>query len=192
MLIKSGLCKLFPQYPVLVLKLTPIYTVSLNTVFWIPQNQCYPETSCTQKAFYYCLQKNKILRPSDGPLKLNLVERNLLCEHIKVETAKVDLKEYVAWYPNLQNRQPPLLYCPTGPLGTVKIRPTSQHVSPKRIYIMLDIIHTTGVQYKADPKQKKIFFQVSQCTTYSSLKSYLARYYSFKSTFETANLRDWH
>ena len=32
---------LIPQYPVLVLKLFPIYTVSLNTVFSIPQNQCY-------------------------------------------------------------------------------------------------------------------------------------------------------
>ena len=38
---------LIPQYPVLVLKLSPIYTVSLNTVFSIPQNQCYPGTSCT-------------------------------------------------------------------------------------------------------------------------------------------------
>ena len=38
---------LIPQYPVLVLKLSPIYTVSLNTVFSIPQNQCYPGTPCT-------------------------------------------------------------------------------------------------------------------------------------------------
>jgi hypothetical protein len=37
---------LIPQYQVLVLKLSPIYTVSLNTVFSIPQNQCYPGTPC--------------------------------------------------------------------------------------------------------------------------------------------------
>ena len=37
---------LIPQYPVLVLKLSPIHTVSLNTVFSILQNQCYPGTSC--------------------------------------------------------------------------------------------------------------------------------------------------
>jgi hypothetical protein len=35
-----------PQYLVLVLKLTPINTVSLNTVFSIPQNQCYPGNIC--------------------------------------------------------------------------------------------------------------------------------------------------
>ena len=35
---------LIPQYPVLVLKFFPIYAVSLNTVFSIPQNQCYPGT----------------------------------------------------------------------------------------------------------------------------------------------------
>ena len=38
---------LIPQYLVLVLKLTPINMVSLNTVFSIPQNQCYLGTSCT-------------------------------------------------------------------------------------------------------------------------------------------------
>ena len=56
MLVKWGLCKmqmLIPQYKVLVLKLSPIYTVSLNTVFSIPQNQCYPGTPCTQKGDYY-------------------------------------------------------------------------------------------------------------------------------------------
>ena len=37
---------LIPQYLVLLLKLTPIYTVSINTVFSIPQNQCYPGTPC--------------------------------------------------------------------------------------------------------------------------------------------------
>ena len=37
---------LIPQYQVLVLKLFPIYTVSLNMVFSIPQNQCYPGTPC--------------------------------------------------------------------------------------------------------------------------------------------------
>ena len=37
---------LFPQYQVLVLKLSQIYTVSLNTVFSIPQNHCYPGTPC--------------------------------------------------------------------------------------------------------------------------------------------------
>ena len=35
-----------PQYPVLVLKLTPINTVSFNMIFLIPQNQCYPGTPC--------------------------------------------------------------------------------------------------------------------------------------------------
>ena len=30
------------QYPVLLLKLSPIYTVSLNMVCSIPQNRCYP------------------------------------------------------------------------------------------------------------------------------------------------------
>ena len=33
-----------PQYPVLVLKLSPIYTVLLNTVILIPHNQCSPGT----------------------------------------------------------------------------------------------------------------------------------------------------
>ena len=37
---------LIPQYQVLVLKLSLIYRVSLNTVFSIPQNQCYPGTPC--------------------------------------------------------------------------------------------------------------------------------------------------
>ena len=37
---------LIPQFLVLVLKLSPIYTVSLNTVFSIPQNQCYLGTPC--------------------------------------------------------------------------------------------------------------------------------------------------
>ena len=40
---------LIPQYQVLVLKLSPIYTVSLNTVFSIPQNQCYPGIPSTPK-----------------------------------------------------------------------------------------------------------------------------------------------
>ena len=43
---KWTLQMLIPQYMVLVLKLSLIYTVSLNTVFWILQNQCYPGTSC--------------------------------------------------------------------------------------------------------------------------------------------------
>ena len=38
---------LTPQYQVLVQKLSPIYSVSLNMVFSIPQNQCYPGTSCS-------------------------------------------------------------------------------------------------------------------------------------------------
>ena len=33
-----------PQYQFLVLKLCPLYTVSLNTILSIPQNQCYPGT----------------------------------------------------------------------------------------------------------------------------------------------------
>ena len=37
---------LIPQYLVLVLKLSPIYTATFNTVFLIPQNQCYPGTPC--------------------------------------------------------------------------------------------------------------------------------------------------
>ena len=37
---------LIPQYLVLVLKLFPIYTVSLNTVFLILQNRCYMGTPC--------------------------------------------------------------------------------------------------------------------------------------------------
>ena len=41
-----------PQYMVLVLKLTLINTVSLNTVFSIPQNQCYPGNTCIQAAAY--------------------------------------------------------------------------------------------------------------------------------------------
>ena len=43
---------LIPQYQVLVLKLSPIYTVSLNTVFSIPQNQCYPGTPCIWSWFW--------------------------------------------------------------------------------------------------------------------------------------------
>ena len=35
---------LIPQYLVLLLKLTLINTVSLRTVFFIPQNHCYPGT----------------------------------------------------------------------------------------------------------------------------------------------------
>ena len=42
---------LIPQYLVLVLKLTPINTVSLNTIFSIPQNQCYPGNPCNLKSF---------------------------------------------------------------------------------------------------------------------------------------------
>ena len=38
---------LIPKYQVLVLKLSPIYTVSLNMVFLIPQNQCYLGNACT-------------------------------------------------------------------------------------------------------------------------------------------------
>ena len=34
---------LIPQYQVLVLKLSPIYTVSFNTVYSILQNQFYPQ-----------------------------------------------------------------------------------------------------------------------------------------------------
>ena len=41
---------LIPQHLVLVLKLSPIYTVSLNMVFSIPQNQCYLGTSCSMKS----------------------------------------------------------------------------------------------------------------------------------------------
>ena len=43
---KWTLQMLIPQYLVLVLKLTPINTVSLNTVFSIPQNQCYLGNTC--------------------------------------------------------------------------------------------------------------------------------------------------
>ena len=55
---------LIPQYQVLVLKLSPINTVSLNTVFSIPQNQCYPGTPCISSITNYLkfLQKLKNLR----------------------------------------------------------------------------------------------------------------------------------
>ena len=39
---------LIPPYSVLVLKLSTIYMVSLNTVFSIPQNQCYQGTPCIE------------------------------------------------------------------------------------------------------------------------------------------------
>ena len=39
---------LITQYLVLVLKFSPVYIVSLNTVFSIPQNQCYFGTPCTR------------------------------------------------------------------------------------------------------------------------------------------------
>ena len=56
---------LIPQYPILVLKLSPIYMVSLNTVFKIPQNQCYPGTPCSTKSgwlftlFYMTFDRKK-------------------------------------------------------------------------------------------------------------------------------------
>ena len=40
---------LIPQFPILELILSPNYTVSLYTVFSIPQNQCYPGTPCMLK-----------------------------------------------------------------------------------------------------------------------------------------------
>ena len=40
---------LISQYLVLVLKLSLIYTVSLNTVFLNPQNQYYPGNACIKK-----------------------------------------------------------------------------------------------------------------------------------------------
>ena len=43
---KWTLQMLIPQYPVLVLKLSPIYTVSLNKVFFNLKNRCYPGTPC--------------------------------------------------------------------------------------------------------------------------------------------------
>ena len=48
---KWTLQMLISQYLILVLKLSPIYTVSLNRVFLISKNQCYPGTSCSYK---YC------------------------------------------------------------------------------------------------------------------------------------------
>ena len=60
---------LIPQYQVLVLKLSPIYLVSLNMVFSIPQNQCYPGTPCTSPSrlevhagFSDCLRKEKLAK----------------------------------------------------------------------------------------------------------------------------------
>lgn len=44
---KWTLQMLIPQSLVLVLKLNPINTVSLNAVFSIPQNQCYLGPPCT-------------------------------------------------------------------------------------------------------------------------------------------------
>ena len=52
---------LIPQYQVLVLKLSPIYRVSLNTVFSIPQNQCYPGTPCIRFGSF-CRDVNKVQR----------------------------------------------------------------------------------------------------------------------------------
>ena len=42
--------------PIAYLKLSLIYTVSLNMVFSIPQNQCYPGTSCSAmwQFFQWC------------------------------------------------------------------------------------------------------------------------------------------
>ena len=51
-----------PQYLVLVLKLTPINTVSLNTVFLNPQNQCYPGNTCTW--YISASPCNKIMEPA--------------------------------------------------------------------------------------------------------------------------------
>jgi hypothetical protein len=44
---------LIPQYQVLVLKLSPIYTVSLNTVFSIHQNQYYQGTPYNNYIYQY-------------------------------------------------------------------------------------------------------------------------------------------
>jgi hypothetical protein len=46
---------LIPQYQVLVLKLSPIYMVSVNKVFLILQNQCYPGTPCTRSWLNLCV-----------------------------------------------------------------------------------------------------------------------------------------
>ena len=69
-----------PQYMVLVLKLTPINTVSLNTVFWIPQNQCYPGNPCITK-MKYLLQKNEIpITKNEIPLpKNNRIKYLMIC-----------------------------------------------------------------------------------------------------------------
>ena len=45
---KWTLQMLIPQYLISVLQLYPIYTVSLNTVFLIPQNQCDMGTTCSK------------------------------------------------------------------------------------------------------------------------------------------------
>ena len=54
MLAKNGTLQMsIPQYLILILQLTPINTVSLNTVFSIPQNQCYPGNTCTRLDYKY-------------------------------------------------------------------------------------------------------------------------------------------
>ena len=50
---------LIPQYQVLVLKLSPIYTVSLNMVFSIPQNQCYLGTPCLKWCLMWICKRDK-------------------------------------------------------------------------------------------------------------------------------------
>ena len=52
---KQTLQILIPQYLILVLKLYPIYMVSLKTVFLIFQNQCYPRNSCIVYKGTLCL-----------------------------------------------------------------------------------------------------------------------------------------
>ena len=75
MLVKRGLCKmqmLIPQYQVLVLKLSPIYMVSLNTVVSILQNQCYPGTPSTATLFHTIFYRHTITTCSHCTFSPNL------------------------------------------------------------------------------------------------------------------------
>ena len=87
-----------PQYLVLVLKLTPINTVPLNSVFLIPQNQCYPGNTCIfyldtylyvgRLDFLYCkscasLLKKGLLYLGQGRLLCKIV-----CTYISDNTFK--------------------------------------------------------------------------------------------------------
>ena len=70
---------LIPQYQVLALKLSSIYTVSLNMLFSIPQNQRYPGTPCINGMKNIQLE-NKLLLFNFSSSRLDHFEKKIYPE----------------------------------------------------------------------------------------------------------------